>query len=389
MAAAIRRASTRSTMPGKSWRSAPAKSCSPRWIATAPSRASTSRSRAPLPTPSAVPVIASGGVGTLDHLVAGVRDGHASAVLAASIFHFGEYSIREAKLHMAAARACHAARCINRRQLHAQRFTYRAAGIGGNGKHHGHLLGLRSGTPHRGTFHRKRRRFLHPKAARRRRVAVREENRRGGGRACARIGRRKPRARSSRRPPTFSTICWWCSRRARSSSPKSRKCSAPERPVRSHGKSVSQGRLNRIVAMEQRIDKPAVALSRLLARRMGGVARRHADDVDGGRCDAAAIAARPAGYRGGRTIYLPLSRLLSLYVAATQGLFTAQQRFLGDRGRQDALHHRRRRLGRGRQIDHRARSAGAALALDPTRRRSISSPPMGFCFPMPCSSAKA
>jgi cyclase len=44
-----------------------------------------------------VPVIASGGVGTLDHMVEGIRDGHASAVLAASIFHFGEYTIREAK----------------------------------------------------------------------------------------------------------------------------------------------------------------------------------------------------------------------------------------------------------------------------------------------------
>ena len=50
-----------------------------------------------------IPVIASGGVGTLDHLVAGVRDGHASAVLAASIFHFGEHTIAEAKAHMAAA----------------------------------------------------------------------------------------------------------------------------------------------------------------------------------------------------------------------------------------------------------------------------------------------
>nr|WP_228073781.1 imidazole glycerol phosphate synthase subunit HisF [Kordiimonas pumila] len=47
-----------------------------------------------------VPVIASGGVGTLDHLVGGVKEGHASAVLAASIFHFGEYSIAEAKAHM-------------------------------------------------------------------------------------------------------------------------------------------------------------------------------------------------------------------------------------------------------------------------------------------------
>jgi imidazole glycerol-phosphate synthase subunit HisF len=50
-----------------------------------------------------VPVIASGGVGTLDHLVEGVRDGHASAVLAASIFHFGTYTIGEAKAHMARA----------------------------------------------------------------------------------------------------------------------------------------------------------------------------------------------------------------------------------------------------------------------------------------------
>ena len=50
-----------------------------------------------------IPVIASGGVGNLDHLVAGIRDGHATAVLAASIFHFGEYSVRQAKDHMASA----------------------------------------------------------------------------------------------------------------------------------------------------------------------------------------------------------------------------------------------------------------------------------------------
>lgn len=50
-----------------------------------------------------VPVVASGGVGTLDHLVAGVKEGHASAVLAASIFHFGTYTIQQAKQHMAAA----------------------------------------------------------------------------------------------------------------------------------------------------------------------------------------------------------------------------------------------------------------------------------------------
>jgi cyclase len=50
-----------------------------------------------------VPVIASGGVGNLDHLVEGIREGHATAVLAASIFHFGEFTIREAKDHMVCA----------------------------------------------------------------------------------------------------------------------------------------------------------------------------------------------------------------------------------------------------------------------------------------------
>jgi len=50
-----------------------------------------------------IPVIASGGVGTLQHLVEGVRDGHASAVLAASIFHFGTHTIGEARAALAAA----------------------------------------------------------------------------------------------------------------------------------------------------------------------------------------------------------------------------------------------------------------------------------------------
>jgi cyclase len=50
-----------------------------------------------------VPVIASGGVGSLQHMVEGIRDGHASAVLAASIFHFGTYKINEAKQALADA----------------------------------------------------------------------------------------------------------------------------------------------------------------------------------------------------------------------------------------------------------------------------------------------
>jgi len=50
-----------------------------------------------------IPVIASGGVGTLDHLAEGILEGHATGVLAASIFHFGEFSVRQAKAHLAAA----------------------------------------------------------------------------------------------------------------------------------------------------------------------------------------------------------------------------------------------------------------------------------------------
>jgi imidazole glycerol-phosphate synthase subunit HisF len=50
-----------------------------------------------------VPVIASGGVGSLDHLIEGIRDGHATAVLAASIFHFGTYRIADAKARLAAS----------------------------------------------------------------------------------------------------------------------------------------------------------------------------------------------------------------------------------------------------------------------------------------------
>lgn len=53
-----------------------------------------------------IPVIASGGVGNLDHLVEGVLEGHASAVLAASIFHYGEYTVQQAKAHMAKAGIC-------------------------------------------------------------------------------------------------------------------------------------------------------------------------------------------------------------------------------------------------------------------------------------------
>ena len=79
-----------------------ARSCSPAWTATARGPASTSNSPAPSATRSSVPVIASGGVGTLDHLADGIQQGGADAVLAASIFHYGEHTVGEAKSLMAA-----------------------------------------------------------------------------------------------------------------------------------------------------------------------------------------------------------------------------------------------------------------------------------------------
>ena len=103
MAAATRPASMLSPMRARSSRSAPAKSCSPRWTATARAEGSTFALTRAVADAVSVPVIASGGVGNLDHLVEGIRDGHASAVLAASIFHFGEYSVRQAKEYMARA----------------------------------------------------------------------------------------------------------------------------------------------------------------------------------------------------------------------------------------------------------------------------------------------
>ena len=71
-----------------------------------------------------IPVIASGGVGTLEHFVSGVRDGHATGVLAASIFHFGDYTIHQAKVAMSGSRSARAARLTrNARQRQRARVT--------------------------------------------------------------------------------------------------------------------------------------------------------------------------------------------------------------------------------------------------------------------------
>ena len=75
--------------------------CSPAWIATAAATASTARSPVPSRGAVDVPVIASGGVGKLEHFAEGVIEGEADAVLAASVFHFGELTVRQVKEHMA------------------------------------------------------------------------------------------------------------------------------------------------------------------------------------------------------------------------------------------------------------------------------------------------
>ena len=108
-----------------------------------------------------VPVIASGGVGTLDHLVEGIRDGHATAVLAASIFHFGEHSVREAKVYMAkAGLPCG---------------SIRDKGPSMTQVHFG-----RSGKTRARTRQGERQGILYPRADRQGRRALRQEARRGG-----------------------------------------------------------------------------------------------------------------------------------------------------------------------------------------------------------------
>ena len=121
-----------------------------------------------------VPVIASGGVGTLDHLVEGIRDGHATAVLAASIFHFGTFSHRRGQGTPRRAAAC---RCGPRMADSLGEVAGAAVA--------GHRIAPRRRPGH----------FLHRKAVLSRPGEDRAEARRGGGRGGDRGGarRRAPR----------------------------------------------------------------------------------------------------------------------------------------------------------------------------------------------------
>src|SRR5262249_5038772 len=137
-----------------------------------------------------VPVIASGGVGKLDHFVEGIRDGHAAAVLAASVFHFGEYAVRQAKEYRAQA------------GLPVRLDPYSASpGWAGemiwnpdgrtcvNGEFHD----PRSGKARAGARRRERRGVLYPQTARSRRRPMRQEVRRGSRRGCDCGCQRRPR----------------------------------------------------------------------------------------------------------------------------------------------------------------------------------------------------
>ncbi len=167
--------------------------------------------------------------------------------------------------------------------------------------------------------------------------------------------------RGSRRPALSSAgACW---KRAASRSPRSRPSwkSAPRRS--GHEEKASRMRLSERYADGTAHRRNAFALPHVLARGMGGVARRHADDADLGRGRAAALAARPARHRGGRG---HLSAAVAPAVALRGGDAAAVPRAAAlprHRRRQDAFHHRRRRLGGGRQVHHRARAAGLAGAL--------------------------
>ena len=101
-AGAPRPAATRSPGAARPSSAARGRSCSRAWTATARATATTCRSRRAVAEAVAVPVIASGGAGTLDHLVDALRAG-ADAVLCASIFHYGQFTVGEAKAHLAAA----------------------------------------------------------------------------------------------------------------------------------------------------------------------------------------------------------------------------------------------------------------------------------------------
>ena len=147
-----------------------------------------------------------------------------------------------------------------------------------------------------------------------------------------------------------------------------------EKAARTGDAVVKRAQARRQSPIRPRRSKPApkICSSRPTAcspRGVGQAARRHADDAGAARAGAALRPHRGASSSEVEQIYLPMSRLLNLYVAAAQELHAVSSEFLG-RKDEGALHHRHRRLGGGRQEHDRPRAESAAGALaGPSARR--------------------
>ena len=294
-----------------------------------------------------VPVIASGGVGTLDHLVDGVSDGHASAVLAASIFHFGTYTIAEAKaLHgRGTALPCGsidaAAGDRANDRLHPRRPRTRSSRERG-----------RSGDP---SSYRQARCRGHGQAPRKKLGEEAVET------VIAAVDERPGRpGRGERRPALPLLVCsrppacrWptsWPSSSGRTAQSGHRRkgvAAGLKSPQRSEGRDGSA-----------RAGRTLFALSLLLRPRMGELPRRQADDADRGRRHRGCGAQRSDRARRGASGSTCRCRACStLYVEATQALFTPAPALL-----------QRRRAARC-----------PSSSASPARWRSASRPPRASC----------
>ena len=284
-----------------------------------------------------------------------------------------------------------------------------------SGAAHGEFHPLRPGGAREGARAGVPRRLLYAQADRPRHRALRQEVGRGGGGDHDRGDRRGPRAADRREPPTSSTTCWSCWRRAASRSPRSRPRlpSAPPSPAstrRPHGHGLAHDPESRnrfsdkimrhATTLEWANSKTenthgparrhrALALPHLLARRMGVVARRHADDAAAGRDRPAALAQRPPRHRRGRgnlsaAVAAPLASTWRRPSACTRRSSASSAPRTPRCPTSSASAARSRSASRPRRACCRRCSRAG-----PTCPRSTSSPPTASSTRTPCSSAKA
>src|SRR6266550_4973056 len=189
------------------------------------------------------------------------------------------------------------------------------------------------------------------------------------------LARRRSRPRSPqwariasalrRKPPTSFITSWWCSTRAGSRSRRWRRCwpSGPGSPawmkrLRARAAERALGTFDGTTHRRR-----PLALSNFSARRMGGAARRHADDPDPDRGRGTALTQRPPRHERGRG-NLPAAVAAALALRGDHATTVSRPAELPwHRGYETSLHHRSGRLGGSRQVDHGARAQGAAGAL--------------------------